>query len=879
MKSTLMLIIAGLALFYSVRAAPPTREAMEIMKRSGTWERWQAIYAEARQRGVDAPGPNPLERLRALRRDDADQIRMRLPVILTDFEDNPANQDAHTRASYERQLFGLGEYTMRDAYLENSYYEVDVQGEVFGWVRMERPYSYYVGDNYGLGGGGQQLAFDAVRAVDEQVDFSTFDEDGDGVVQAVMIIHAGIGAEISGSANDMWSHAGWSGGAADSIRFNRFSVNPETGLGVYLHEQGHSLFNLPDLYGTDTLVGLGNWSMMATGVRNHLDAWCKAQLGWVQPIQVTHNLRELRIAPVEIQPQVYQVACTGGGGYFLIENRQFIRWDQNIPGAGLIIYHVGGPHRNGENLAVEEADGLRELERGANRGDAGDPFPGTSNNRTFDDRSNPNSRGNPNWPSQISITEIRLEGQYIACNILNGIDGQNLIVDSMRLTPVRLLAGRQINIIYRIRNAGNITSDATVTRLWLSRDTRRSNEDIVLGEDQPEDRLAPNGRAIRMMDRLIPGDTDPGAYYVLAVADPDSQVVELVENDNLAYARVMVGGEPNLCWQDFSVSPAFIRPGQALSLFYRILNNGGAATGEFTLDFYVSRDSLRTNDDLALGGVQNENALSPGEFVERQLERNLPQQVLPGYIYALVVIDRQNHVREIDETDNLGYAQFTVPGPNLKTSEAAVSSDYLRPGDETVIELRTTNCGLIDAPPSALGFALSQDAVLSNDDRMLGDFPALDAIALGDTLETTVRRTVPPNVVNGDWFILIKSDCFGRIPEMDEEDNVFALPVTIHGSGIEYADNLTPGSICLFTPYPNPANSEVKIDIVLPSAQFIDLRIENLRGEVVAVIASDAYSAGLRQFYWQARLYPAGIYFVRLKSNTNTLGRKIVILK
>ena len=39
-----------------------------------------------------------------------------------------------------------------------------------------------------------------------------------------------------------------------------------------------------------------------------------------------------------------------------------------------------------------QADGQRQLETNGNRGDEGDPFPGSTENAAFDETSTPNSR-------------------------------------------------------------------------------------------------------------------------------------------------------------------------------------------------------------------------------------------------------------------------------------------------------------------------------------------------------------------------------------------------------------------------------------------------------------------------------------------------------
>ena len=59
---------------------------------------------------------------------------------------------------------------------------------------MPQTYDYYVDGNYGFGSyphNAQRLTEDAVNAANPYVDFSQYDNDGDGVVDALYIIHAG----------------------------------------------------------------------------------------------------------------------------------------------------------------------------------------------------------------------------------------------------------------------------------------------------------------------------------------------------------------------------------------------------------------------------------------------------------------------------------------------------------------------------------------------------------------------------------------------------------------------------------------------------------------------------------------------------------------
>jgi M6 family metalloprotease-like protein len=90
--------------------------------------------------------------------------------------------------------------------------------------------------------------------------------------------------------------------------------------------------------------------------------------------------------------------------YYLVENRKPIGSDVNVqgtaPGGGLVVWHVevadqtGGPSNNRpRGLAVVQGDNLKQLEGNLNRGDGGDPYPGTSSNTNLTNFTSPNSLG------------------------------------------------------------------------------------------------------------------------------------------------------------------------------------------------------------------------------------------------------------------------------------------------------------------------------------------------------------------------------------------------------------------------------------------------------------------------------------------------------
>jgi len=828
----------------------------------------------------DPPGTKPLfKRLQEHRRDGEDQATMHIPTILVEFDDHHADQANHNIAYFNRFLNADQPWTMKWWYLKNSYDQFNLICDIYGWYHLDDVHTNYIS--------GPELAYAAVELADDDIDFSRYDNDGDGLAETVMVIHAGARHEYGGNDNNIHAHAGELGVDADGVYISRYSVSPEVGgIAVHIHENGHAIFGLPDLYGDyQTNYGIGRWSMMGRSDWS-FDPWCKARCGFLEPVIVRRNMRRLTIPPVELQPRVY--ALDAGGEYFLVENRQQIAVDFSIPGPGLLVYHLSGSVGNwegagdfsGPRIVVVEADGNYDISRAVNWGDDGDPFPGSANNHNLTDDANPNSRTFDGVATGLAVTDIQVEGQYIICNLLNGIEGQNFRMDSLLVTPERVIAGREMTIRYYLANDGNRNSDATNVRILLSNDAAPSEDDLQLGDDQVENPLAPDGGIARVIQRTMPQDIVSGSYYVLVYADPSERIRELAEDDNVRSARVLVGGQVNLEIQTFSVSPEYPRAGGRVTLAYRVANVGGESANDFTLEFYLSNDALRSPDDLSLGNAVEVNQLDAGGYIETGVERTIPHYMMAGRYYILAIVDRQNRIREIDENDNIRSALITIPGPNLRIISAAAAPTDLRPGEAMEIRLSISNRGILDSPASNLGVALSYDTNLSNNDWSLGDYPLVDSLPVGDTLDMTIRRVIPDDVWTRNWHILLKADCFGRISEIDEDDNVFAIPVRVTSEEVGDGGSKTPPSGAgMLTPHPNPTNSSIIIDFALQAAQRVEFSLLNIRGERIGAVHTSGLSAGGHSLTWNLQDCPAGVYVIKMRTADYEQSLKVVLVR
>lgn len=417
-------------------------EVVEKLRNEGRLEECVQRANLARAKGVWQPNPYPpsVGHGKGL---SAQVESLSAVVLLVDFNDHVHIKDS---SEFYPFLFSQGTYptgSMRDFYWENSYQRFDLCGTVCGWIRMPQSYSYYVNNDYGFGSyptNAQRLVEDAVNAANPYINFADFDKDGDGWVDGLFVVHAGQGAEQTGSLDDIWSHS-WSTSYVmnvDGVQISSYAMEPEVrhgdtlvDVGVFCHEFGHVL-GLPDLYDYDySSRGIGRWSLMAYGcwanqghTPTHIDAWGKAQLGWIEIDTITSNQTNLQILQIETNPKAYRLWTNGATGaeYFLVENRHKTKFDSYMDGEGLLIYHVddyaygndeewcpGYPPYQHYHIALEQADGLFNLEGcygPNNKGDGGDPFPGDSNRFAFNDTTIPGSRDYYDNSTQVSVLNI-----------------------------------------------------------------------------------------------------------------------------------------------------------------------------------------------------------------------------------------------------------------------------------------------------------------------------------------------------------------------------------------------------------------------------------------------------------------------------------------
>jgi len=309
---------------------------------------------------------------------------------------------------------------------ETTYDQVNIEFVVHGWIDI--PQTEAQGWDYATlpraRAGMRGAVASALTQLDEaKFDFSQLLSNFTGF-KTVILMHSGRGGEHSGP--DCWgtekedrikSHSTtllddpWVGKNSDA-KFDKFvAVSAWYGscgdnlqrIAIIAHEVIH-LFGMPDTYDINGYKsggnGLGKYDLMSDAW-GYGDAECyypptlgifsKYMTGLVVPRKVNRNGIFQLGASNKHKDAIIIRKGMKKGEYLLIENRQSTGRDEQMPGGGLLIFHIdenrpyqmtegypGQPGWPGNDkhyrIALLQADGMYDLEKGVNNGDAGDFF-------------------------------------------------------------------------------------------------------------------------------------------------------------------------------------------------------------------------------------------------------------------------------------------------------------------------------------------------------------------------------------------------------------------------------------------------------------------------------------------------------------------------
>ena len=354
--------------------------------------------------------------------------------------------------------------SVRDYYYDNSFQQFDPHFDILGPVDV--PFACTDAHQFNC----DSIFFAALEALDPEVDFSQYDTDEDGTADMVFFLVAGHGSDYSANNRDyLWPHMKdfTDSPVLDGVNFKLYACstnmigeeneyyivyNNVAGIGTICHEFSHCL-GLPDFYDTDSDGSGGvnhayplTWSIMASGFKNNngrnpagYSLYERYALGFAQPTLIDAE-GTIELPALEKSNMGYRLNTANKNEFFLIENRQRIKWDKNLPGPGMLIFRVdstnvevwennlvnANPNHNYYELLRANFNGMNDSPR--------DPFPGTTNVTSITNATQPSLRTWDGKLSHYALMNIAEADSIITFDVI--IDKSKSSIEDFEKMPV-----------------------------------------------------------------------------------------------------------------------------------------------------------------------------------------------------------------------------------------------------------------------------------------------------------------------------------------------------------------------------------------------------------------------------------------------------------
>ena len=398
------------------------RGAAEVQFLSGVQKRLSPAMTQAASEEKQAEQKRQARAREKRRKPQYDYNNFKGLVILVEFNDKAFSRDDYHDFAFD--MMNKENYTgyrgtngrtvsctgsVRDYFRDQSNGLFEPEFDVFGPYQVDK--SQY--DANGLNGSASLLRA-AVNKADEDIDFSNYDRDGDGVVDMIYFIFAGNASSYSGNDSRLlWPHRsvlteGWNYMTRDgvilwdyacSVELYGWTSMPESvtldGIGTICHEFSHVL-GLPDLYDTDYEQSggeskhPGDWSVMSGGSYFNngrtpvgYNLYERYAVGFAVP-QLISETGSYSLEALHKSNTGYRINTQVNKEYFLLETRQQEKWDQYLPGHGMLIFRVDSTSTRvweENNVNANPKHNYFEMvrARGTSANASYDPFPGRGN--------------------------------------------------------------------------------------------------------------------------------------------------------------------------------------------------------------------------------------------------------------------------------------------------------------------------------------------------------------------------------------------------------------------------------------------------------------------------------------------------------------------
>lgn len=413
--------------------------------------------------------------------------------------------------------------SVRDFYYDNSHGMFTPVFDVAGPYPVSNTMKYYAGSS---GTDKAEIAFyEACQQADNDIDFSDYDLDGDGIVDMIFFYYAGYN-QAEGAANTIWPHqysfqeTNYYNAVFDGTKIGSYACTSELqgtsgtdmcGIGASTHEFGHAM-GLPDFYDVDytdngQCAGMFFFSTMDSGSYNdngrrppYFTIEERIMLGWINEADAFRTFDASGTYSLEsVDNNIAYITPTDKDGeYFVYECRGANGWDAGLDSHGLVVTHVDKSSRSVSIL--------------------------NSNGSTI------NQTASSLWSNWETYNSINENGSHPCCYVIPAVDQSNLLYghtlygdsyyfDSSKADKIPFPTGSGNSLVnsYTARSWNGVDSDIQLSNISYS------NNKVTLYATVPSNTLNYN-----VIANPGNGVYSAGSDFALTLVESEAQPVSSV---------------------------------------------------------------------------------------------------------------------------------------------------------------------------------------------------------------------------------------------------------------------------------------------------------------------------------------------------------------
>ena len=418
------------------------------------------------------------------------------------------------------------------------------------------------------------------------------------------------------------------------------------------------------------------------------------------------------------------------------------------------------------------------------------------------------------------------EGNNIICSKAIKFAQPDLTAEFISISEDTLSTGKTVALTWKLKNSGSSDiQDAKIKDSFYATVNQDGSNGQLLSTVENTVWIAAGSEKTLRANITVPSNSSfDGLRYIYVKTNTDNAVNEESSSNNVSsvikswfkYESEPVVATPTYRGPSLNVDNLNVNktmtPGEQTTISYVLRNTGDTDLGDIEVaqEVYLSNEHTFSASNATKCVVTTQNGsskgLRAGRAVSVSLTFTVPDNIVGGDKYLYVFADRNNEIGDKQMKDNCITSKVGVIG-NLAD---LVVTDYqlvdtIMTSVNTTLKFKTSNLGEWNAGASNTRVYLSSDATYSRNDIELSSVNVASILKGGAVENTAVLNVADKN--DGKWYVLIVTDESEKISELNEANNLVAIPVTVKQS-----------------PLPDLSVTELSTDEVLTSGQSISIK-------------------------------------------------------